>query len=177
MKKLLIVLLFFYYNFGTEFLYAPWRDSYSKGHQSNQECPFCMQFKSDEDKKNLVLKRLDNFVIMMNLYPYCRGHLMIIPLRHIRELYELNQAEKLEYLDIASKVILILEKIYKIKDFNVGFNIGKPAGASICDHLHLHLVPRFSVNTGFIDFLFDQKVITYDLNKEYENLCKSFENF
>lgn len=178
MKKVLILSTFFSYIFCTEFVYAPWRDTYIKDSQENHTCPFCDQFRfANDDKKNLILKRLDSFVIIMNLHPYCRGHLMIIPLRHIKDLHELTQSEKAEFLDIASKVVLILGNFYKIKDFNVGFNIGKPAGASVCDHLHLHIVPRVSVNLGFVDFLFDQRVITYDLSKEYENLCKYFDSF
>jgi len=180
MKKLLLSLAIFCLAFPDsatkEFMYAPWRSAYNKKASTTTTCPFCRDLqKQKEDKKNLILLRAKTCAIFLNLFPYTKGHLMVIPYRHVRSLSQLSQEERAELLDLAAGCTQILEQEYGFKDFNAGFNIGRPAGASVCEHIHMHIVPRWVGDFGFQDILFDTRVISCDLDEFYAKLLPHFQ--
>jgi ATP adenylyltransferase len=111
----------------------------------------------------------------MNLFPYANGHLMIVPYRHCADLNQLSPEESLEIMQAAQRSVQILRQAFKAEGFNVGFNLGRAAGAGIIDHLHLHVVPRWVGDTNFMPVLADTKVMPEYLGICYEKLHPFFQ--
>jgi ATP adenylyltransferase len=131
-------------------------------------CIFCKIAK--EKKKTLVLKKGEVFVVM-NKFPYNTGHLLIFPKRHVKEIEELTENEMIEIFKTLKKCVLLLKKALKPKGFNIGINIGEVAGASI-KHLHIHIVPRFGSEAGFMEIFDSTKVMPEPLEETYRKLKK-----
>ena len=123
-----------------ESLWAPWRIEYLERERRPDFLREAAEAANDADY--LVVCRRKNAFLMMNLYPYAPGHLMVVPYRMVSRLGELVDGEKIELLDLASYAERLLEDVVKAEGFNVGWNIGAAAGAGVTDYLHLHVVPR-----------------------------------
>jgi len=150
-----------------EKLWSPWRSNYIdsfKEADNKEECVFCSAQKGDiNNDDSLMLFRGKYNFIMMNLYPYNNGHLMIIPYRHISDYIELTSEELNEITGLNKQAILALKEVMKPQGFNFGANIGQAAGAGIHTHLHFHLVPRWNGDTNFMPVLGEVKIISQDL--------------
>ena len=150
-----------------EKLWSPWRSSYIDSFNDandKDECVFCAASNEDIKSDNcLVLYKGKYNFLMMNLYPYNNGHLMIIPFRHISDYTELSEEELNEITSLNKQAILALKKVMSPHGFNFGANIGQAAGAGIHTHLHFHLVPRWSGDTNFMPVLGEVKIISQDL--------------
>lgn len=147
-------------------LWSPWRSKYidSFSESKDDECVFCnAQNVSIDDDNNLVLFKGKYNFIMMNLYPYNNGHLMIIPYRHISDYENLSSDEMNEIMKLNKYIILAMKKVMNPHGFNFGANLGQAAGAGIHTHLHFHLVPRWNGDTNFMPVLGEVKVISQDL--------------
>ena len=151
-------------------LWAPWRIEYIKGQKENG-CIFCENPKQEADKNNLILYKGKTGFIIMNRYPYSNGHLMAVPYKHTSKLSELNSDERLELMDLTSMCIDILGA-FNAEGFNVGMNMGIAGGAGIEDHLHYHIVPRWSGDTNFMPVIADVKIMPEYLEDSYEALSK-----
>jgi ATP adenylyltransferase len=150
-----------------EKLWSPWRSNYIdsfKNPDKDGECVFCTAQKlSAEDPESLLLYKGSSSFLMMNLFPYNNGHLMIIPNRHISDYLDLSSPELNEIFELNKKAMTVLRKIMYPHGFNFGANIGKAAGAGIHEHLHFHLVPRWNGDTNFMPVLGEVKIISQDL--------------
>ena len=160
-------------------LYAPWREQYSssiaaQGEQAHS-CGFCREFDEHSDDKHFILKRFKHMIVMLNLYPYNAGHLLILPIAHLAHLEELPQEARYELIELTAHSTTIVKKVLGCHGINIGMNLGKAAGAGIPSHLHLHVLPRFTGDTNFLPVLADTKQISFDLKKMYERLKPSFE--
>jgi len=159
-------------------LWSPWRSHYidSFKHASDDdECVFCdAQSQEMSDDKCLVLFKGKFNFIMMNLYPYNNGHLMVIPYRHISDYVELTTDELHEITELTNKAILGLKKMMSPHGFNFGANIGQAAGAGIHTHLHFHIVPRWSGDTNFMPVLGEVKIISQDLLETKKKILDAF---
>lgn len=154
-------------------LWAPWRMEYilaSKG----KLCFLCEAGFSNNsiasDKRHLVLKRGRWVFLIMNRYPYNNGHLMVAPYRHIATLDKMNDDEMLEMMQMASLACKKLKGIMRCDGFNVGFNLGKVAGAGLKEHIHLHIVPRWAGDTNFMPVISDTKIIPQALESLWQQL-------
>ena len=163
-------------------LYAPWRSDYASSVAQTkeekagaQDCIFCTQFSLNTDDEHFILKRFKYNCIMLNRYPYNAGHLLIIPFEHRAELDQLDAAARSEMMELASKSTELLRTALKPDGFNIGFNLGKAAGAGIPAHLHMHILPRWSGDTNFLPTLSDTKQISFDLGKMFKDLKPYFE--
>ena len=143
---------------------------YIKG-EKEEGCIFCEKPKEENDKKNLILYKGETGFIIMNRYPYTNGHLMTVPYKHTSKLSELDPTERLELIDLTSMCIDILGA-FKAEGFNVGMNMGTAGGAGIGDHLHFHIVPRWSGDTNFMPVIADVKVMPEYLEDTYETLSR-----
>jgi len=152
-------------------LWAPWRRKFVRK-RKHKGCIFCYKIKSKNDKKNYVLYRGKYSFVMLNMYPYTNGHLMVAPYRHVKNLDELKKDELLELFELVSEMIKILYKTHNIDGCNVGINIGKAAGAGVEKHIHVHIVPRWFGDTNFLPIVADTKVIPESLNETYQVLKK-----
>jgi len=152
-------------------LYAPWRFSYIKSTVSEEPkaCIFCEAPKKS-DEEALILLRGEYVYAIMNLYPYNTGHVMIVPYRHISDYTELSVDEALEMHKMTIAVIEAIKELLKPHGFNLGFNIGRVAGAGIDKHIHLHIVPRWNGDTNFMPIIGGVKVLSQDVKETYRSL-------
>ncbi len=144
-----------------ERLWAPWRLSYIKAPRS-EGCVFCDQVKQD-DEESLIVHRGERCYVVLNLYPYGSGHLMILPFRHVSRPGDLAAAERAELWELLDRALQALESGLGAQGHNVGFNLGAAAGAGIEDHLHLHVVPRWRGDVNFMPVLADVRVMPQHL--------------
>jgi ATP adenylyltransferase len=158
-------------------LWAPWRMAYIKEALNTEkgkekECVLCEIGKASEDKdsENLVLARGKLVYVLLNRFPYCNGHLMVTPYKHTSELAELSDEALVELLRFTQRSIDTLRRTANPDGFNVGTNFGRVAGAGIEDHLHLHVVPRWSGDTNFMPVLADTKVVSQALAETWREL-------
>jgi ATP adenylyltransferase len=157
-------------------VYAPWREEYLLDTKANRErgCLFCRVIKEKRDKHNLILHRGERTFIIMNRYPYTSGHLMIAPYRHVGMLERLDSESACELMLETRKTVTILKKAFKPDGLNVGMNLGRPAGAGVPGHLHVHIVPRWSGDTSFMPVVGGTRVVSISLSTTYEILRSMF---
>jgi ATP adenylyltransferase len=157
-----------------DIIWAPWRHKYVQLKRVKR-CIFCHAFKAiAEDEANYLIYREKESLVIMNIFPYNNGHLMVAPRRHIAELSDLTDEEMLSSLRLIKKSYCILKKVLKPHAFNIGLNIGKDAGAGITKHLHFHIVPRWRGDTNCMPVISNAKVIPQALNELYKILKKEF---
>jgi ATP adenylyltransferase len=138
-------------------------------------CLFCEKPREGADRKNLILARGPLTYVVMNLFPYSNGHLMIVPYRHCADLAQLTPEESLELMQSTQHSTQILQEAFRAEGFNIGFNLGRVAGAGIADHIHLHIVPRWLGDTNFMPVLADTKVMPEYLEAGYDKLYPLFQ--
>lgn len=157
-----------------EKLFSPWRSKYiatfKNGEPKEGESLFSRIISENNDKKNLVVLRKKYCFVMMNLYPYNSGHLMIIPYKQTSEMSDLSKKELAEIMETISEMIALLKKLMNPHGFNIGANLGRVAGAGIDDHIHFHIVPRWNGDTNFMPTLGDVKVVSEDMHETYKKL-------
>jgi ATP adenylyltransferase len=166
-----------------DYLYAPWRGTYAtqltdkkKQPHAQHESIFTVQFADGKsDQEHLILTRLAHVIILLNLYPYNPGHILVVPVRKVARLDELTRTERAELMEAIAASAALLEKILGNPGTNVGFNLGDwSSGGSIPDHLHAHVIPRWRGDTGFLPLLAQVKPLSEDLREVYEKLREPF---
>jgi len=163
-----------------DYLYAPWRSAYTKDTRSKEpnvpasECVFCSKFADGSDEQHFVLRRFGRTVVLLNLFPYNAGHLLIMPLEHCAELDDLDAETRSELMWLMSKSTRILKDVLGAEGLNIGLNLGKAAGAGVPAHLHIHVLPRWAGDTNFLPMLAQTKQISFDLNDIYMRLKPAF---
>jgi len=153
-------------------MWAPWRIEYIR--QSRQPgCFLCAAFRSPprQDRAHLVLKRGRTCALMINRYPYNGGHLLVAPRRHVAGLADLRPAEQRELLRLTNAALAALRRTMRPDGFNLGINLGAAGGAGLRDHLHLHIVPRWTGDTNFMPVFADVKVIPQALDELWAQLA------
>ncbi|MEJ5173618.1 MAG: HIT domain-containing protein [Hydrogenothermaceae bacterium] len=153
-----------------ERLYSPWRSQYIDGLEKSEGCFLCKAFEERDDEKNLVLYRGKNVFVILNLYPYNAGHLMVCPNQHIGDFTQLDSETLCEISLITQKMVKLLKIVLKPDGFNIGYNLGRSAGAGLETHIHNHIVPRWNGDTNFMPVLGETRVISYDLKETYLKL-------
>lgn len=156
-------------------LYCPWRSKYLSDKSCDGECVFCQILNDSDDDKNFLIKRFENSFIVLNIYPYNAGHILILPNKHKFKLSELSQDIRNEIMNLVSASIDIIESTLKTEGINVGLNLGKASGGSIPGHLHFHILPRWLGDTNFLTTLTDTKGISFDLYDIYQKLKMAFD--
>ncbi len=154
-------------------LWAPWRVKYIMG-EKREGCIFCHKPKEKKDKENYIVYRGKTCCVMMNLYPYNSGHLMISPYKHVPDFESLSAEELLELMEVLRRSMRVLKSALRPEGFNVGMNVGEVAGAGFGDHVHIHVVPRWAQDTNFMPVISDTKVISEALDATYKKLKKVF---
>jgi ATP adenylyltransferase len=152
-----------------EALWCPWRVEYFELENRNPNF-LTDAAQTNDDAAHLVLTRRKNTFLMMNRYPYSVGHLMAVPYRKTAELSSLGEEEILELWSLTVHAQKILRMTMKAQGFNVGFNLGVAAGAGVADHIHLHIVPRWTADTNFMPVLGKVRLLSEGLQTLYEKL-------
>ena len=147
-----------------------------KKKSDKQGCVFCNKSKEkDNDKDNLVLFRGKESFVLMNLYPYNNGHLMVTPYKHVNSIQLLSKSCMNEIMKLSDRSMRIINKKLKSEGFNFGANIGKAGGAGIEDHIHFHIVPRWIGDTNFMPAIGQTKVMVGGLTETYDDLKSNFD--
>ena len=158
-------------------LWTPWRMKFVMTYKKpKHKCFFCYDLKDKpaNDKTNLILFRGKQAFVLLNLYPYSNGHLMVAPLRHTADYPNLSKDELSELNVLVQKSVLILKKVYRPEGFNIGINLGKAAGAGVDSHLHVHIVPRWLGDINFMPVMAEIKVMPETLAETYKRLKPEF---
>jgi len=158
-------------------LWAPWRMRYIQNIDKKEEnCIFCTKITQQNDRENLIIHRGTYCYIIMNLYPYNNGHLMVIPYRHTSQLLDLEPKETEELWRLLGHCQIALKAKMNPEGFNIGMNIGRNAGAGIDQHIHMHIVPRWNGDTNFMPVVGATKVISQALEDTYDALLPYFQH-
>lgn len=157
-----------------ERLWAPWRLEYVQNADKQDGCVFCAAAASSDDEGQLVVHRGERAFVMLNKFPYSSGHLLVAPYRHGLNFGELDDEEILEIHRLGTQGLEALAATYAPEGYNLGWNIGRVAGAGIPDHGHLHVVPRWGGDTNFMPVLGDVKVLPEHLSATYARLADAW---
>jgi ATP adenylyltransferase len=162
-------------------LYCPWRSAYSEDDSRSKqsdatqdECVFCQQFNQTNDDNNLIIKRFEHNIVMLNKFPYNAGHILILPKNHVSDLDNMSSEARNEMMELIHQGTNILRKAVHAQGVNIGMNVGKIAGGGIPSHLHMHIVPRYAGDTNFLTTIGQTKNISFDLQEILKKLKKHF---
>jgi len=152
-------------------LWTPWRMEFIMG-EKPEGCLFCTKKQEPEkkDRENYILHRGATCYILLNLFPYTNGHMMIVPYQHVASLEQLDDKSLYEMMALTRASVAALNKAISPAGFNIGLNLGKAAGAGIADHLHIHVVPRWAGDVNFLSVLGETRLIPEALDDTYDKL-------
>ena len=156
-----------------EQLWAPWRLEYVQTADEQPGCVFCAALDGD-DEERLVVHRGGRAFVLLNRFPYASGHLMVAPVRHLGALADLDAEEAAEIHALTVDALAALDAVYGPDGYNLGWNLGRVAGAGVVDHVHQHVVPRWSGDTNFMPVLADVKVIPEHLAESRRRLAEAW---
>jgi ATP adenylyltransferase len=154
-------------------LWSPWRLAYITGGASTGGCVFCAAL-TDASAADLIVHRGAACFVILNLFPYNNGHLMVIPNRHIATLASATADELREMMMLTRDAEVALTEAYAPHGMNMGINLGKPAGAGVLDHVHMHVVPRWAGDTNFMPVLADVKVLPEALEETRRKIAAAW---
>jgi ATP adenylyltransferase len=157
-----------------ERLWSPWRLAYVSGSDEPKGCVFC-DAQTGTDAAPLMLYRGATCFVILNLFPYNNGHLMVVPNRHVATLADATPEELTELMRLTQAAEMAFTEAYRPQGINVGMNLGRPAGAGIADHMHIHVVPRWTGDTNFMSVVGGVRVLPEDLGQTAERLRPIFE--
>ena len=157
-----------------ERLWTPWRLAYVSGADESKGCVFCAAL-ADDDASPLILFRGNTCFVILNLFPYNNGHLLIVPNRHVASLNDATAEERSELIDLTRRAEVALTEAYAPHGMNMGINLGNPAGAGVPGHLHMHVVPRWSGDTNFMTVVGQTRVLPEELPATADKLRPIFE--
>lgn len=160
-----------------EIKWTPWRGQYIKSSSSGEEdgCVLCHVHQAGDDREMLVLHRADRSFVMMNLYPYNPGHLMVVPYQHTADFAGLDAATATEIMSLGQRCVAVLQAEMEPHGFNLGINLGRTAGAGVDQHVHLHVVPRWNGDTNFMPLIGGVKLIPEAIDDTFMALKPHFD--
>jgi len=160
-----------------ERLWSPWRHDYiaKAAADAPRSCVLCdAQKNPDDDEQHFILHRGRHNFIILNLYPYISGHLMIAPYAHVGELDSAPKESTDEMMDLIKLSQAALREAYHPDGLNIGMNLGRAAGAGVADHIHAHIMPRWTGDTNFMTTIGETRVLSEDLSTTYQKLRDRF---
>jgi len=158
-----------------EHLWAPWRNSYVTADKKNTDTLFFDIGQSTADRENLVVCRSKSAYVVLNRFPYNGGHSLVVPYRTVAEPSELAPDEATDLWSLVNRTVQALRQCYQPAGFNIGLNLGVAAGAGLPNHMHVHVVPRWSGDTNFMATTAGVRVHPNDLSKIYTDLKQAFD--
>ncbi|HEY9075338.1 MAG TPA: HIT domain-containing protein [Anaerolineaceae bacterium] len=151
-------------------LWSPWRMKYITDHQKSSDCFFCRSINEEDGPENLIVHRGQYSFVILNLFPYTNGHLMVVPYIHMPSLEDLDTPTRSEMMEFTTQAMKVLRSLYHPDAFNLGANIGEAAGAGVADHVHIHVVPRWSGDTNFMSTVGSTRVLPEELAQTYQRV-------
>ena len=157
-----------------EHLWSPWRFRYISGSVPSSGCVFCAKPLAARDEDELIVLRGTTCFVMLNLYPYTSGHLMVAPYLHVATLADAPEATAIEMMQLTRTAERHLRAIYQPDGLNVGMNIGASAGAGVAGHIHMHVLPRWTGDANFMTTVAETRVLPEELSVTYQKLRDAF---
>jgi ATP adenylyltransferase len=151
-------------------LWSPWRMAYIESTPTDTSCIFCDHLEEEDGPGNLILYRGDHAFVILNRFPYTNGHMMVVPYQHVSSLEMLDRDTLTELMLLTNQTTAALHHVYDAESFNIGINIGLPAGAGVADHVHIHVVPRWSGDTNFMSTTAETRVLPEALEQTYARI-------
>jgi ATP adenylyltransferase len=155
-------------------LWSPWRFSYITKATPTDACIFCAKIAENNDRENFIVHRAERNFVLLNLYPYTNGHLMIAPYEHVPTLSDAHPDTLAEMMKLMRECEAHLRAIYRPHGLNMGMNIGESAGAGIAGHIHMHMLPRWTGDANFMTVVGETRVLPESLESTYEKLAAAF---
>jgi ATP adenylyltransferase len=155
-------------------LWSPWRYRYVSTCGGSDGCIFCDKPAAGQDQENLIVHRGAHCYVLLNLYPYTNGHLMVAPYAHEAELDRLSPDAAIEMMALAQQAVTHLKAVYKPHGLNLGMNLGECAGAGVAGHLHLHILPRWVGDANFMTVVGETRVMPEELSETYRKMKAAF---
>ena len=156
-----------------KYLYSPWRLDYILSGKC-EGCIFCCKPEAGDDEKHLIVHRSRHCYVILNLYPYNNGHIMVVPYEHSGNLSGLSEVAMSDVFHTVSLAEQVLTEVYKCEGINIGINIGKAAGAGVDEHIHVHLVPRWFGDCNFMTVVGGERVIPEAFESTWKKLSSAF---
>ena len=156
-----------------KYLWSPWRLKYVVSANRSRDCIFC-EVLTNNSESTLLLYQGETCFIQLNLYPYSPGHLMVVPKRHLPSLTSATVQERIEIITLTALAEVALTEVYAPQGLNVGINLGSAGGAGVVDHIHVHVVPRWSGDTNFMTVIGDTRVLPEELEQTAAKLRPVF---
>ena len=156
-------------------LWTPWRYRYLQHPpEPDTGCIFCLKAAEDRDAENYIVGRARHNFVILNLYPYTTGHLMVVPYEHVATLVQAQPETLAEMMELTREAQRALASIYKPHGFNLGMNLGEAAGAGIAGHIHMHVLPRWRGDANFASTVGETRIMPEELSSTYERLTREF---
>ena len=156
-----------------DYLWTPWRYRYISEAKNVSGCVFCNAPAANRDEEWLIVQRAVKNYVILNRYPYTSGHVMIVPYAHTADFSGLERDTAAEMMLLSQRVQAAIEDVYHPDGFNLGMNLGRSAGAGIADHLHMHLLPRWTGDTNFMTTVSETRLEPEELSVTYTRLRKA----
>jgi ATP adenylyltransferase len=158
-----------------EHLWSPWRFRYvTKATAAVEGCVFCNKIVPGHDEENLVVFRGTHNFVVLNLYPYTSGHMMVVPYQHVPLLEDVDPVTAAEMIELTRQATYHLRLLYKPTGINLGMNLGESAGAGVAGHIHMHVLPRWIGDTNFMTAVGETRVMPEDLSESWRKLRAAF---
>ena len=157
-----------------DYLWTPWRYQYISNIKNTERCVFCIDSSTEDDKSNFVVFRGKLNFVILNIFPYTCGHVLIAPYEHASDLQACSPEQSAEMWELGKRCQLAIEQTYRPDGFNLGMNLGRCAGAGVEHHLHLHVVPRWIGDSNFMTILGESRVLPETLETTYHKLSPFF---
>jgi len=145
-----------------ERIWSPWRNAYVTSAGKELGCVMCLALAAADAEDSLVVHRAQHNFVVMNLYPYGSGHVMVAPRRHVGTLADATPDELAEMMELMRRLEAVFGQVYRPDGMNLGMNLGKAAGAGVADHIHMHVLPRWNGDTNFMTVVGETRVIPED---------------
>jgi ATP adenylyltransferase len=158
-----------------DYLWTPWRYAYVSTAEKTIGCVFCDAANAGDDRKVLIVHRGTHCFIILNMFPYTPGHVMIVPYVHLDELRKLPPEAAHEMMDLSQRMESILRELYRPDGINLGMNIGKAAGAGIAGHIHMHVLPRWVADANFLSVVSETRVLPESLEETWKRMTAALE--
>ncbi len=156
-------------------LWSPWRMTYITNYKRDSACAFCAELAKSDGPENLIVARWPLVFLILNRYPYNSGHLMVCPYEHVATLDDLEEAARIELMEMSTRAAQTLTQVYHPQGFNLGINLGAAGGAGIEEHIHMHILPRWGGDTNFISTLGTTRVLPESLEETYRRIKQAWE--
>ena len=155
-------------------MWSPWRYRYVSTASSQEGCIFCAKSAADHDEENHIVYRGERNFVILNLYPYTNGHLMVAPYEHVASIEDASEQTAVEMMQLVRSAARHLRAVYHPQGLNLGMNIGECAGAGIAGHIHMHVLPRWLGDANFMTVVGETRVMPEDLPETYRKLKEAF---